>query len=69
MTRFKRDVHPGLILKDELAEFGTTPTSFARQITVPPNRINQPYAPVGSPSGSSGWNMAGMSVLTPMSSA
>jgi addiction module HigA family antidote len=37
----KRVVHPGEILKDELAEFGVTPTSFARQIKVPPNRISQ----------------------------
>ena len=38
---FKRAVHPGEILKDELAELGVTPTSFARQIAVPPNRISQ----------------------------
>ena len=38
---FKRAVHPGQILKDELAELGVTPTSFARQINVPPNRISQ----------------------------
>ena len=38
---FKRAVHPGQILKDELAELGVTPTSFARQIEVPPNRISQ----------------------------
>ena len=38
---FKRAVHPGEILKDELAEFGITPTSFARQINVPPNRVSQ----------------------------
>ena len=38
---FKRAVHPGEILKDELAEFGVTPTSFARQINVPPNRVSQ----------------------------
>lgn len=37
----KRAVHPGEILKDELAEFGVTPTAFARQIDVPPNRISQ----------------------------
>ena len=30
---------PGV--KDELAEFGVTPTEFARQIDVPPNRISQ----------------------------
>lgn len=38
---FKRVVHPGDILKDELAEMGVSPTAFARQIDVPPNRIGQ----------------------------
>ncbi|MBO0711734.1 MAG: HigA family addiction module antidote protein [Acetobacteraceae bacterium] len=38
---FKRTVHPGDILKDELDELGVTPTEFARQIDVPPNRISQ----------------------------
>ena len=38
---FKRAVHPGEILKDELEELGVTPTSFARQIGVPPNRVGQ----------------------------
>ncbi len=38
---FKRAVHPGQILKDELAESDITPTNFARQIDVPPNRISQ----------------------------
>ena len=38
---FRRVVHPGVVLKDELAEFGVTPTEFARQIDVPPNRISQ----------------------------
>ena len=38
---FKREVHPGLILKDELDEYGISPTEFARQINVPPNRISQ----------------------------
>ena len=32
---FKRVVHPGAILKDELEELGITPTEFARQIDVP----------------------------------
>ena len=41
VTVFKRAVHPGLILKDELAELEITPTDFARQIDMPPNRINQ----------------------------
>ena len=38
---FKRAVHPGEVLRNELAEFGITPTAFARQIDVPPNRISQ----------------------------
>ncbi|MCY3993942.1 MAG: HigA family addiction module antitoxin [Caldilineaceae bacterium] len=38
---FKRAVHPGDILKDELEEMGLSPTAFARQIDVPPNRISQ----------------------------
>jgi plasmid maintenance system antidote protein VapI len=33
---FKRAVHPGTILKDELLELDITPTEFARQIDVPP---------------------------------
>ncbi len=38
---FMRAVHPGEILKNELAELGVSPTTFARQIEVPPNRISQ----------------------------
>ena len=34
-------VHPGCILKDELEELEISPTEFARQIDVPPNRISQ----------------------------
>lgn len=34
-------VHPGSVLKDELTALGITPTEFARQIEVPPNRISQ----------------------------
>ena len=37
----QRAVHPGQILKDELEELGVTPTEFARQIDVPPNRVSQ----------------------------
>ena len=37
----KRAVHPGGILKDELADLGVTSTEFARQISVPPNRVSQ----------------------------
>jgi len=38
---FMRAVHPGEILKDELEELMVTPTEFARQIDVPPNRVSQ----------------------------
>lgn len=38
---FMRAVHPGTVLKDELAELGITPTEFARQIDVPANRVSQ----------------------------
>lgn len=38
---FMRAVHPGEILRDELDQLGITPTEFARQIAVPPNRISQ----------------------------
>ena len=37
----KRAVHPGQVLKEELAELGITPTEFARQIDVPANRVSQ----------------------------
>ena len=37
----KRAVHPGEVLKDELVELGVTPTEFASQISVPPNRVSQ----------------------------
>ena len=38
---FHRAVHPGEILREELDELRITPTAFARQISVPPNRISQ----------------------------
>lgn len=38
---FMRAVHPGAVLKDELEELSITPTEFARQIDVPPNRVSQ----------------------------
>ena len=38
---FKRAVHPGEILKDELLELEISPTEFARQIDVPANRVSQ----------------------------
>lgn len=38
---FKRALHPGVILKDELEELGITLTEFARQIDVPANRVSQ----------------------------
>ena len=37
----KRAVHPGEVLKDELEEMSITPSAFARQINVPPNRVGQ----------------------------
>lgn len=37
----KRAVHPGKILRAELAEMGVSPTELARQIAVPANRISQ----------------------------
>lgn len=38
---FRRAVHPGVILKDELTELGVSPDEFARRIDVPPNHIGQ----------------------------
>lgn len=38
---FMRAAHPGAVLKDELDALGVTPTEFARQIRVPPNRVSQ----------------------------
>lgn len=38
---FARVVHPGIVLKDELDVLEVTPTEFARQIDVPPNRVSQ----------------------------
>ena len=38
---FRRAVHPGEILRDEIGELGVSPTAFARAIDVPPNRISQ----------------------------
>ena len=38
---FRRAVHPGEVLKDELDALGVTPTELARQIDVPPNRVSQ----------------------------
>ena len=37
---FRRAVHPGEVLREEL-EFGVSPTASARQINVPPNRVSQ----------------------------
>ena len=50
---FRRATHPGIILKDELAALGVTPTEFARQIEVPPNRISQIIAGKRSVTGDS----------------
>ena len=41
MSILKRAVHPGAILRDELAELGVAQSTFARQIDVPPNRVSQ----------------------------
>lgn len=38
---FKRTVHPGEILKEELETLGVSPAEFSRQIKVPPNRVSQ----------------------------
>ena len=38
---FKRAVHPCQTPKDELAEFGVKPTTFARQIDVAPKLVSQ----------------------------
>ena len=38
---FRRAVHPGEVLRDELDELGVSPTAFARAIDVPPNRISR----------------------------
>ena len=37
----KRAVHPGEVLRDELKGMEIAPTTFARQINVPPNRVGQ----------------------------
>jgi addiction module HigA family antidote len=34
-------IHPGEILRDELAELGVTATALSRQIKVPPNRVTE----------------------------
>lgn len=34
-------IHPGEILRDELADLGITATELARQIAVPANRMSQ----------------------------
>ena len=47
-----RAVHPGEILKGELEELEITPTAFARQIAVPPNRMSQIIAGKRSVTGS-----------------
>ncbi len=37
---FQRAVHPGAILKDELAELGVSPSAFARHTDVPAASIS-----------------------------
>lgn len=39
MTNKMRPIHPGEILKDELKEIGFSASAFARQLSVPVNRI------------------------------
>lgn len=39
--RKRKPVHPGEVLGEELQELGISPSEFARQIDVPPNRISQ----------------------------
>ena len=34
-------IHPGIILRDELAEIGISATELARQLKIPTNRITQ----------------------------
>lgn len=41
MAILARAVHPGEILADEIEESGVTPSAFARQIGVPPNRVSR----------------------------
>jgi antitoxin HigA-1 len=36
-----RPVHPGEVMREELAELSVTPSELARQINVPANRISQ----------------------------
>lgn len=38
---FRRAVHPGVILKDELDALNVSQTEFSRQIDVPPGRVSQ----------------------------
>ncbi len=38
---FRRAVHSGAVLRDELVELGVSPTAFAPALDVPPNRISQ----------------------------
>lgn len=38
---FRKPIHPGEILMDELIELSVKPTELARQIKVPANRISQ----------------------------
>lgn len=41
MIVFMRAVHPGEILKQEIAEIGVSAAELARQLDVPTNRISQ----------------------------
>ena len=48
-----RAVHPGEVLREELAELGVSQADFARQIDVPPNRVSQIIAGKRAVSGDS----------------
>ncbi len=50
---FRSAVDPGEILEGELAEFGVTPTEFARQVDVPANWVSQIIAGKRSVTGDS----------------
>ena len=37
----KKEIHPGVVLRERLFALGVSPTEFARRIGVPANRISQ----------------------------
>ena len=50
---FKCAVHSGIFLKGELEELGVSPTEFARQTNLPPNRVSQIIAGIRKINGGS----------------